>query len=134
MPDGRYCAAPPGRDSALCFWHDPGKAEELAEAQRLGGMRRKRERTIAAAYDFAGLGSIEAIRRVLEIATTDALGLDNSIARVRVLIAATLAAAKLLEIGDLETRLAAVEAANGHRHRSLDVDGFDAGFPTGLMS
>jgi hypothetical protein len=42
----------------------PGQAEELAEAQRLGGMRRKRERTIAAAYDFTGLGSIEAIRRI----------------------------------------------------------------------
>ena len=75
------------------------------------GLRRRREKTVSGAYDFAGLGSIEAIRRILEIATIDALGLDNSIARARVLIAAVLAAAKLLETGELEERLAALEAA-----------------------
>lgn len=128
MPDGRLCQAPPGRDSALCFWHDPGKAEDLAEAQRLGGLRRRRERTLAAAYDVAGLGSIEAIRRILEIATLDALGLENSIARARVLIAAAVAAAKLLETGELEDRLAALEAAVGAGRASraaTSADPFD---------
>lgn len=111
MPSGRHCGAPPGLDSAFCFWHDPDKADEVAEAQRLGGTRRKRERTIAAAYDFTGLGSIDAIRRILEVATTDALSLENSIARVRALISAALAAAKLLETGELEARLAVLEMA-----------------------
>lgn len=96
-----------------CFWHDPGKAEDLAEAQRLGGIRRKRERTIAAAYDVAGLGTVDAIRRILEIATLDALGLENSIARGRLLISAAIAAAKLLETGELEARLAVLELALG---------------------
>jgi hypothetical protein len=113
MPGGRDCGAPPGRDSRFCFWHDPDKADEVAEAQRLGGVRRKRERTIAAAYDFTGLGSIDAIRRILEVATTDALSLENSIARVRALISAALAAAKLLETGELEARLAVLELALG---------------------
>jgi len=40
------------------------------------------------------------------------LGLENSIARARVLIAGALAAAKLLETGDLEERLAALEAVH----------------------
>ena len=123
MPGGGRCGAPPGRDSALCFWHDPGKAEDLAEAQRLGGMRRKRERTIAAAYDFAGLDSIAAIRRILVVATTDALSLENSIARVRALISAALAAAKLLETGELEERLAALEVATKDRLREPGADG-----------
>jgi len=113
MPGGRACGAPPGRDSTFCFWHDPGKADEVAEAQRLGGTRRRRERTIAAAYDFTGLGSIDAIRRILEVATTDALSLENSIARVRALISAALAAVKLLETGELEARLAVLELAIG---------------------
>jgi hypothetical protein len=113
MPGGRDCGAPPGRDSAFCFWHDPDKADDVADAQRLGGVRRKRERTIAAAYDFTGLGSIDAIRRILEVATTDALSLENSIARVRALISAALAAAKLLETGELEARLATLELALG---------------------
>jgi len=127
LPVGRPCGAPPGRDSAFCFWHDPGKAEELAEAQRLGGMRRKRERTIAAAYDFSGLGSIEAIRRILEVATTDALSLDNSIARVRALIAAALAAAKLFETGELEARLDVLELALGSARDNRSPDPSDGG-------
>jgi hypothetical protein len=127
MPGGRRCGAPPGRDSSYCFWHDPDKADDLAEAQRLGGLRRKRERTIAAAYDFSGLGSVESIGRIFEIAATDALYLDNSIARARVLINAGLAAIKLLEVGEIEARLAALEqataaaraAASGRPHGRL---------------
>jgi hypothetical protein len=102
-----WCAAL--RGSNRCFWHDPGRAEDLAEAQRLGGIRRKRERTLAVAYDFEGLGSIEAIRRLLEIAATDAFSLENSVQRVRALIATAQAAAKLLETGELENRLASLE-------------------------
>jgi len=120
MPGGGRCGAPPGRESGLCFWHDPGKADDLAEAQRLGGMRRKRERTIAAAYDFAGLDSIAAIRRILVVATTDAFSLENSIPRVRALISAALASAKLLETGELEERLAALEAVVSPERRAAD--------------
>ena len=111
MPDGRRCRAPVLRDGRFCFWHDPGKAEEAADARRLGGMRRGRERTLAVAYDLTGLGSIEAIRRIVEIALFDVLGLENSIARARVLISGALAAAKLLETGELADRIAALEAA-----------------------
>jgi hypothetical protein len=57
-------------------------------------------------YDFAGLGSTGSIGRIIEIATLDALGLENSIARCRVLIAAATAASRLLEVGELEARLA----------------------------
>ena len=81
MPAGRPCEAPPGRDAKYSFWHDPDKADDVAEAQRLGGIRRKRERTLAAAYDFTGLGTVAAIARLLEIASIDALALDSSIAR-----------------------------------------------------
>lgn len=111
--DGRLCGATALRDGAFCFWHDPDKEADAAEARRLGGLRRRREKTVSGAYDFAGLGTIEAIRRILEIATIDALGLENSIARSRVLISAALAAAKLLETGELEERLEALEAALG---------------------
>ncbi len=113
LADGRHCRATPLRDGPACFWHAPEKEEEAAEARRLGGLRRRREKTVAGAYAFAGLGTIESIRRILEIATIDALGLENSIVRARVLISAALAAAKLLETGELEDRLATLEAAVG---------------------
>ena len=54
---------------------------------------------------------VASIGRIIEIATLDALGLENSIARCRVLIAAALAASRLLEVGELEARLSALEAA-----------------------
>jgi hypothetical protein len=113
LPDGRQCRAWPLRDAPFCFWHAPDREEDAAEARRLGGLRRRREKTVSGAYDFSGLGSVEAIRRILEIAVVDALGLDNSVARARVLIAAALAATKLLETGELEARLSALEAALG---------------------
>jgi hypothetical protein len=82
-------------------------------AARWGVLLRRRETTLAVAYDFAGLGSSESIGRVIEIATLDDLGLENSIARCRVLIAAATAASRLLEVGELEARLAVLEAAVG---------------------
>jgi len=123
--DGRPCPATPLRDEPYCFWHSPDHTAEAAEARRLGGMRRRREKTVSGAYDFAGLESIESIRRILEIATLDALGLDNSIARARVLIAAAMAATNLLKAGEFEERLAAVEAAVEPKGRAND----DAAFP-----
>jgi len=108
--DTEACQAPPLLASDFCFWHDPEHAQEAAEARRLGGIRRRRERTVSGAYEFEGLESVPSIRRVLEIAVLDTLGLENSIARGRALIAAVLAAAKLLEAGEHEERLEALEA------------------------
>jgi hypothetical protein len=56
--DGRPCGAPPQADNAVCFFHDPERAAEVAEAQKLGGLRRHRESATALAYDLAGLDEI----------------------------------------------------------------------------
>jgi len=78
------------------------------------------------AYDLPGLDSVEGVRRLLDIVVTDGLSLENDIARLRVLIAAAVAAGRLLETAELESRLAALEVAIGHgrgvgtdRERSL---------------
>ena len=113
--NGRPCRARPIRDVPFCFWHAPGNEEEVAEARRLGGLRRRREKTVSGAYDFEGLGSVEEIRRILEIAVIDSLGLENSIARARVLISAAGTAAKLLETGELQARIELLETVIGGR-------------------
>lgn len=102
---------PPLAGSGLCWAHDPENAGAATEARRLGGLRRRREATLSGAFAFDGLTTVEQIRRLLEIATLDTLGLDNSISRARTLIAAAQAAAKLLETGELETRITVLEAA-----------------------
>ncbi len=112
---GTPCGATAMRGSPFCFFHSPDTTEEAAEARRLGGLRRRREATVAGAYEFEGLSQVSDLRRVLEIAAVDALSLENSVARSRVLIAVVQAGARLLEVGELDERLDSLEAAVGPR-------------------
>ena len=112
---GQQCGAAPLRDSDFCLFHDPAHAETVQEARKAGGQRRKREVTLATAYDFDGLTSVHEIRRLVEVAAFDAWGLDNNISRVRALGYLAQVAVTLLEKGEIEERLAAIEAAVGPR-------------------
>src|ERR1035437_3421970 len=118
---GEPCNATP-RQNGLRLWHDPELEDAAREARKLGGQRRKREVTIRGAYDIEGLGSIAEIRRVVEVAVTDLLGLENSVPRARSLLSAAQTAAKLLEVGELEDRLAAIENAMGPRLKAVGRD------------
>ena len=113
--NGDRCRQAPVGDSDFCFWHDPDHAEQAEQARRLGGQRRRREKITEGAYDLESLDTVPGIRRLLHIAMLDALGLENSVARSRALTAGALAAARLLEVGELEERLQAVEASLGPR-------------------
>jgi hypothetical protein len=111
--DGQPCQMAPLRERPYCFSHDPERAEEAAEARRLGGLRRRKEGTIAVAYDLPGLDSVAGIRRLLDIVVTDGVGLENGIARLRVLISTAAAATSLLKVGEFEERLTALESVVG---------------------
>src|SRR5437870_10004110 len=104
--DGQLCGMPPMADSDFCWAHDPTNAEAAAEARRLGGMRHKREGTLASAYQFDGLGNVQDIRRLIEIAVLDTLGMENSIQRARTLAYLAQTALKSLEVGEVQDRLA----------------------------
>jgi len=90
--------------------HDPAHAAEMQEARRLGGLRRRKEKVTSGAYDFEGLNDVRQVRRLLEIAALDALGLENSIARSRTLAYLAQVSVKLLEVGELEERVRALES------------------------
>ena len=122
--DGQPCQMAPQHDRPCCFAHDPERATEAAEARRLGGLRRRKEGTIAVAYDLPGLDTVAGIRRLLDIVVTDGVGLDNGIARLRVLISTAVAAMNLLKVGELEERLAALEGVVGHRTAQAADDPF----------
>ena len=123
--DGQPCQMAPLRDRPYCFAHDPERAEEAADARRLGGLRRRKEGTIAVAYDLPGLDTVVGIRRLLDIVVTDGVGLDNGIPRLRVLISTVVAAMNLLKVGDLEERLEALEGVVLNRS-SDDHPAFDS--------
>jgi hypothetical protein len=126
MPDGRPCRATPLRDEPFCFWHSPDTTEELTEARRMGGLHRRKKRTVATIYGFGGLRSIEDNQGLLETIAVETLGLENSIARNRALTSIVATGARLIELGDLATRVAAIEAALGPRRRSAE----ESVFPT----
>jgi hypothetical protein len=106
---GQPCGAGPQRDRAFCFVHDPERAAEADEARRLGGLRRRRESTVAAAYDLSGLDTLDGMRRLLEIAVTDTLSLEVGEARIRVLLAAIAVARRIHSDADVERRLEVLE-------------------------
>ncbi len=99
--------------------HDPEHADEMAEARRLGGLRRRKEKAVSGAYEIEGLETVGQIRRLIEIAVLDTLGLQNSIARSRTIAYLAHVALKVLEVGEFQERLQALEAAIGPRLRAV---------------
>ena len=112
---GEACRAAPVHGSEFCVFHDPEHAETVQQARSAGGQRRKREVTLSVAYDLRGLSTITDITRLVEVAAYDALSLENSINRVRALGYLAQVSSTLLERGEMEERLAAIEAALGPR-------------------
>ncbi len=115
MPTGRPCRATPLRDEPYCFWHSPETAEEAAEARRVGGLHRRKKKTVGAIYGFHGLRTIDDLQTLLETAAVETLALENTIARNRAIAGYAAIGAKLIEVGDHEERLRALEAAQPGR-------------------
>lgn len=111
LPSGEPCRAAPLKDGDFCLMHSPEHAQEVQEARRLGGLRRKREATLSGAYDFEGLETVSGIRRLVEVAAMDTLGMENSISRNRTLAYLAQVALRTLEAGDLEERITVLEQA-----------------------
>ena len=107
--DGAPCQAAPLLNGDFCLMHSPEHAEEMAEARRLGGLRRRREKAVSGAYDFEGLADVAQVQRLLEIACLDTLSLENSVARSRTLAYLAQVALKALEVGELEQRIENLE-------------------------
>ncbi|MCZ7661875.1 MAG: hypothetical protein M5U22_02490 [Thermoleophilia bacterium] len=115
---GEPCRATALRDEPFCFFHSPTHQEEAAAARKLGGQRRRKEQTVAGAFDFAGLSTVADIRRLVEIAAFDVLSLESSLSRARTLAYLAQTAVKLLQAGEMEERLLALEEAVSSRELS----------------
>jgi hypothetical protein len=131
MPNGRPCRATPLRDEAHCFWHSPETAEEAAEARRVGGLHRRKKKTVASIYGFHGLRTIEDLQSLLETAAIETMALENTIARNRAIGGFVAVGAKLIEVGELEARIEVLEVASGPAGGDLSVDASDGGLLAG---
>jgi hypothetical protein len=113
--NGEPCRAAPLQGGSFCLMHDPEQADGVAEGRRVGGSRRRRDATVAAAYDFAGLASPDQIRGLLEAAAIGTLSLENSLNRSRTLAYIGQTAARLFQIGELDGQMRQIIAALGPR-------------------
>ena len=125
LATGEPCRAAPLKDSQFCIMHSPEHAQEIQEARKLGGVRRKREVTLAGAYEFDGIDSVQGIKRILEIAMLDTLAMENSLSRNRTLAYLALASIKVLEVGAHEERIAALEQAVHSRNVKSEISVFE---------
>ena len=49
--DGQPCGMAPMAESDFCWAHDPENAQAAAEARRMDGLRRRKESTVAGAFN-----------------------------------------------------------------------------------
>lgn len=112
---GEPCGFSPLVDNDLCWAHDPENEAAAQEARRVGGIRRKRESTLAGAFDFTTIEAEGALVRLTDIAVFDALALDPSMNKVRTLVAVIQVAEKVLKVRELEERVADIESVMGER-------------------
>jgi len=105
--------------------HSPEHAKEVQDARYIGGLHRKREVTLSVAFDFQGLETIDGIRRLLQIAATDALAMESSPARSRQLVYIAMAALRVLEVRDFEQRLKGLERSVSPNSTQLALPMFD---------
>jgi hypothetical protein len=117
---GEPCNAQIGTGSDYCFHHDPAKAAERKAARSKGGFARhgrklgKNVRTFDEMRPPTQIRTVDDVMTLLEKGVHDLFSLENSVSRARALGTLAMAALKALEVGEYETRLAALEkSSNG---------------------
>jgi len=109
--DGRPCSAPARTGGQFCFMHDPSLGAARAEARKRGGRRQRVEHAGDPGKLPARVRSLEDVLAVLDYALLEALPLENSIQRGRLIVAIAGAFIEAIKIGELESRLSAIENA-----------------------
>lgn len=108
--DGKPCGAPALHGRPFCYAHDPDRAAERADARRRGGYNRRTPKATGPDGYPTRLRSVGDVQALLEATLRDTVAQENSGARTQALVRLSLGALKVLELGDLEERLAALEA------------------------
>lgn len=109
---GQPCQAWAVEGSDYCFWHDPLRARERAEARKRGGKARHGRRIGTTGRPApVSVQTMAEVVSLLERTVNDALALENSLQRARTIATLANVVIKALEYATLEERVAALEMA-----------------------
>lgn len=114
---GERCKAFAG-ENGVCFMHDATKGKERAIARRNGGLATKQPHFADASVLPSSVRNIASVLIVLDYALKEAVGLDNSIQRGRLLVSIAHGYIEALKVGEMEQRLEAVENAMNLRKQN----------------
>ena len=109
--NGRPCQAQAIKSSEFCFAHDPASGKARAEARKKGGQRRRVSHAGNPERIPAEIRTIEGVFRILDYALAEVLPLENSIQRGRLIVAIASAFLNVIKVGELESRILAIETA-----------------------
>lgn len=107
---GKPCKMPAIKGTHYCFTHNPETRTAQAQARKRGGFNSSTPHAGSAETIPADVQTIDQARSILNYTLAELLVMDNSIARARALLAAFDSFVKAFEIGELEQRIAALEA------------------------
>lgn len=109
--NGEPCRVPALKGNQFCFTHSPEVGAARAKARKRGGERRRVPHAGDASKIPARVRTIDDVLAVLDYALAEAMPLENSIQRGRLIVAIAGAFVEAIKTGELEQRLAAIEAA-----------------------
>jgi hypothetical protein len=108
--DKQRCAAPAGPDG-FCTFHSPAHGKARAEGRKRGGLRRRAPHAGNPDALPQQVRTLDDVLAVLDYALAEALPLENSVQRGRLVVAIAHAFIEAIKTGELEKRLADIEAA-----------------------
>lgn len=107
VKNDKQCQAYAITDSDFCFAHDPANAKKRAEARKKGGYNRRIIKNTK--NEHSPIKSIKDINAILESSINEALLLETSQSKLRIVGYLCQIALKGQELGSLEERVNAAE-------------------------
>ena len=105
---GKPCSAAAG-PSGYCGFHDPQHGKARAEGRKRGGRNRTTPHAGDVAQVPAEVRTLDDVLRILDYSLAEALPMENSVQRGRLLVAIARAFVEAIKSGELEERLGALE-------------------------
>ena len=110
LKNGKACSAHAG-SSGYCWAHDPKLARKRAQAHKRGGRNSRHSAPASDLPEDADPTTAQGLQKAIATVFLDTWKLENSVARARALAYLASVQKSIIEVGELEGRIEALEQA-----------------------